>query len=140
MTKLTEHIRNTVIQWDGVTEHDHRFGGTEFTLGKVEIGHLHRNGLADIPFTMKVRDQLILENKASPHHVISDSGWISFWVRDEADANHAIWLFRLSYLHKLSTRNRHPTTARGRELRNELDKLHLSDGLQSALSIRQTQN
>ena len=135
MTKLTETIRSTVATWDGIAEHDHRFGGTEFLLGKVEIGHLHSNGLADIPFTRKLRDQLINENKALPHHILPESGWISFYVRDETDAEHAIWLFRLSYLHKLSTRNRHAD-----HLRDEFSKLHLSDGLQTVLGAHLNNN
>ena len=94
MTKLIEIIRNTVSDWEGIIEHGHRFGGIEFMLGKVEIGHLHSNGLADIPFTRKLRDQLILEKKASPHHILPDTGWISFWVRNDSDADQAIWLFR----------------------------------------------
>jgi luciferase-like monooxygenase len=128
MTKFTEMIRNAVAKWDGIAEHDHRFGGTEFMLGKVEIGHLHSNGLVDIPFTRKLRNQLINESKASPHHILPESGWISYSVRNEADSEHAIWLFRLSYLHKLSTRNRHAD-----HLNEEFSKLHLSDSLQTSL-------
>ena len=135
MTKITETIRSTVATWDGIAEHDHRFGGTEFMLGKVEIGHLHSNGLADIPFTRKLRDQLISENNASLHHILPESGWISFMVRDEADTEHAIWLFRLSYLQKLSTRNRHDA-----HLRDELAKLNLSDGLRAVLGTHRNTN
>jgi hypothetical protein len=43
-------IEEAVLGWDGVTVHPHRFGGVEFRLGKVELGHLHGDGLADLPF------------------------------------------------------------------------------------------
>ena len=139
MSKLTDTIRNAVVSWEGIVEHDHRFGGTEFTLGKVEVGHLHSNGLADVPFTRKVRDQLLSESKALPHHILPESGWISFYVRHERDAKHAIWLFRLSYLLKLRTRARResPTITL---LRDELAKLQLSDGLQAALGTHLNQS
>ena len=139
MSKLTDKIRNAVAGWEGIAEHDHRFGGTEFTLGKVEIGHLHSNGLADIPFTRKVRDQLVTETKALPHHILPESGWISFFVRNEGDADHAIWLFRLSYLHKLSTRARRESPKLDL-LRDELATLNLSDDLRTALGTHRHQN
>jgi hypothetical protein len=54
-------ITNTVKGWDSVHSSAHRFGGIEFTLGRVEIGHIHRNGMVDIPVTLKVAQQLIRE-------------------------------------------------------------------------------
>lgn len=128
-------IEATVRQWDGVTAHPHRFGGTEFVMGKVEIGHLHRGGLVDIPFTRKIRDQLIAEGKASHHHVLPDSGWISFWMKTAEDAHHAVWLFRLSYLHKIGARNRRASSG-GKpaiDIHDELSRLGLSQPLQSIL-------
>ena len=43
-------INATVMQWPGVTAHPHRFGGTEYRLGKRELGHIHGDHLVDIPF------------------------------------------------------------------------------------------
>ncbi|MGH2605797.1 MAG: luciferase family protein, partial [Anaerolineales bacterium] len=36
-----EEIRTLVIEWPGVTAHPHRFGGTEYRLGRREFGHVH---------------------------------------------------------------------------------------------------
>jgi predicted DNA-binding protein (MmcQ/YjbR family) len=34
---------------------------------------------------------------AHPHHVLSDSGWISFYLNEPVDVEQAIALFRQSY-------------------------------------------
>jgi hypothetical protein len=86
-----------VSQWEGVSSEPHRFGGTEFRVGRRELGHVHGDYQADIAFPMKVRDGLIAEGKAEPHHIIPDSGWITFRFRKEADVEAAVGLFRLSY-------------------------------------------
>jgi len=105
MDVVTEMMA-TVAQWPGITAHPHRFGGTEFKLSNVEIGHIHRGGLVDIPFPRKIKAQLLSEGKASTHHILPDSGWISFWMRADEDLERAVWLMRLSYLHKLAARSR----------------------------------
>src|SRR5262245_60401563 len=63
---IAERIRREVLSWPGVTEHPHQFGGVEFRLGKVELGHLHGDYLADLPFPVRVRRQLVAEGKALP--------------------------------------------------------------------------
>ncbi len=98
MQQYLERIRQTVTGWPGMSAQPHRFGGTEFNLGSVEVGHLHHNGMVDIPFNSKLRDQLIAEGRAEPHHMLRETGWISFYIRSEVDVERAIWLFRLSYL------------------------------------------
>ncbi len=42
-----------------MTAHPHRFGGTEYRLGKRELGHIHGDYLVDIPFPKKVRDEIM---------------------------------------------------------------------------------
>lgn len=90
-------IENAVLNWESVTSHPHRFGGVEFRLGKIELGHLHGDRLADLPFPTKVRDQLIEDGRAQPHHVLPDSGWVSRAIHDSADVQEVIALFRLNY-------------------------------------------
>jgi hypothetical protein len=92
-----DEIRAEVLGWDGVTEHPHRFGGVEFRLGRRELGHLHSDRLADLPFRRSIRDMLVETGRAKPHHVLPDSGWVSKPICDEHDVGEAIALFRLSY-------------------------------------------
>ena len=92
-----EAIKTTVSAWDGITAHAHRFGGTEYRLGDREIGHVHGDGLVDIPFPTKVRNEIVTAGQAQPHHVLPESGWVSFYIRKPGDVERAIGLLRRSY-------------------------------------------
>jgi len=98
MQQWIERVRQAVTAWPGVSANPHRFGGVEFNLGRIEVGHIHSNGMVDIPFNSKIRDRLIEEQRAEPHHLLPDTGWISFYIRSEGDVERAVWLYRLSYL------------------------------------------
>lgn len=100
-----QQVAQTVTGWEGVSAAPHRFGGTEFNVGKVEIGHIHHgNGMVDIPYTRKLREQLVAENKTGLHHLLQDSGWTTTFIREATDVERVIWLFRLSYLQKVARR------------------------------------
>src|SRR5688572_7679511 len=94
---VAETIRDELVSWDGVTAEPHRFGGVEFLLGRRELGHLHGDRLADLPFPRRVRDELVEAGRAQPHHVLPDSGWVSVRIADTQDVANVIELFRLSY-------------------------------------------
>lgn len=98
--EMVEQVIAAVAGWEGVESAPHRFGGVEWRLGKVEIGHAHLDGLIDIPYTRAIRDVLVREGRAEPHHILPETGWISFYVREEADIERVVWLVRLSYIHK----------------------------------------
>ena len=89
-------IEREVASWERVTTHPHRFGGVEFRLGKRELGHLHGDCLADLPFRRTIRDMLVETGRAQPHHVLPDTGWVSKPIASDEDADEAIELFRLS--------------------------------------------
>ena len=90
-------IVDTLLTWDGMETHPHRFGGTEFRIGKREIGHIHGDSLVDIPFPKKVRDEIVAAGEASPHHILPETGWVSFYLSEEGDVESAIALLRRSY-------------------------------------------
>jgi Family of unknown function (DUF5519) len=92
-----ERIQQTVAVWEGVGSQPHRFGGIEFRYGKREIGHLHGDYLLDIPFARKVRDELVEAGGVTPHHILPESGWVSFYIRREEDIDEAIGLLNLSF-------------------------------------------
>lgn len=132
MHPAVQTVINIVSAWESVSTHTHRFGGVEFKLDKVEIGHVHGHGLVDIPFTRKLRELLVEAGQAQPHHLLADSGWISFYLRSQADAEHAVRLLRLSYVHKRSHRN--PSL----DVTAELAQLAFSDTITAAVSRRQS--
>ena len=94
---ITAQITREVAAWPGVTIAPHRFGGVEFLLGRRELGHLHGHRLADLPFPVRVRELLVAGGKAQPHHILPESGWVSYAIRGAADVPEVIALFRLNY-------------------------------------------
>lgn len=97
MEDIAERIEREVGAWDGVSVHPHRFGGVEFRLDRREIGHLHGERWADLPFHKTVRNMLVETGRAQPHHVLPETGWVSKQIRSGEDVAEVIELFRLSY-------------------------------------------
>ncbi len=106
-----QRIKDTVTGWEGVQAQPHRFGGVEYTLGTREIGHVHGDQLVDIPFPKRVRDELVAAGAAQPHHVLPETGWVSFYIRSEADVERAIGLLQRSYALAVAQRGRAAKTA-----------------------------
>jgi hypothetical protein len=92
-----ETITHAVTAWEGVTVQPHRFGGVEYVIGKREIGHIHGDHMVDIPFPKKVRDEIVLAGRAQAHHILPESGWISFYLRQPEDVGQAIALLSENY-------------------------------------------
>ncbi|WP_338728442.1 luciferase family protein [Haladaptatus sp. DJG-WS-42] len=92
-------VIETVSAWPGVSAHAHRFGGVEFRLAGREIGHLHRNGMTDIPYPKRLRDALVEADHTGPHHLFPDSGWTTYSATDDEGAARAVWLLRANYLY-----------------------------------------
>jgi hypothetical protein len=99
MSKVIEIIEKEILSWSYVTVGSHRLGGIEFRLNKKEMGHIHSEGLADIPFPMKTRDELVNSGLVKPHHVLPQSGWVSYWFHnsEKEDIATVIELFKLRY-------------------------------------------
>lgn len=90
-------IEREVSSWPGVTTGDTGRGGLGFYYGKVELGHLHGNSFADLPFPKKVHDELIEEGRASVHPPLPDSGWVRRKMDGTDGAEAVIGLFRMNY-------------------------------------------
>lgn len=91
------NITETLLLWNGVSTAPHRFGGVEYRLGTRELGHIHGDHLLDIPFPRKVRDDVVNSGLAKPHHILPETGWVSFYLHEEGDVQKAIALLRRSY-------------------------------------------
>ena len=105
MASIREKIEREVSGWPGVEEKPHRFSGVEFRVNGHEIGHLHGNGLADLPFPVRVRRELVAAGKAQLHHVLPQTGWVSYQIRRPEGVAGALELFRLNY-ERLTARNK----------------------------------
>lgn len=96
---LTAAVRRELLALPEVTEAAHRFGGVVFHLGRRELGHLHGETVADLPFPPHIRDELLADGRVSPQNVVSDSAWVSRRVNGPEDVASIVELFRLSYEH-----------------------------------------
>ena len=94
---IHDDIVRAVSAWPGVTAGPHRFGGTELRVGGRELGHVHGSRLADLPFPLLVRNELVAAGWAEPHHIYPESGWVSRFISDDSDVADVIELFRLNY-------------------------------------------
>lgn len=90
-------ISRELLSWANVTSELHRFGGTEFRINKRELGHLHGDRLADLPFTIDVRNKLVESGRASAHHILPQTGWVSYWIKGEEDIPNVNELFMMRY-------------------------------------------
>lgn len=99
-------IRNVAGKWEDVRVAPHRFGGVEFRLGRRELGHINADSLVDIPFPTPVRDQIVAAGEAEPHHILPETGWVSVFLRSEADVERAIRLLQRSFALAVDHRQR----------------------------------
>ena len=98
MTNILENIQKEILRWAFVTAESHKFGGIEFRLNKREMGHIHGERLVDLPFPMKIRNELVSSGRVSPHHVLPQSVCVSYWINNgEKDVPEVLELFRMRY-------------------------------------------
>ena len=129
---MSTTIESTVTSWPGVDAGPHRFAGREFTVAGGEIGHVHGDRQADIPFPKRVRDVVVREGLTSKHHLFPESGWVTKYLRSDEDTERAVWLFRVAYLYKVAALQRREAVPAGIvavDVANELDAMDLPAGL-----------
>jgi hypothetical protein len=95
--RAIDKIEAEVSGWNGISVTLHKFGGLQFNYKHREIGHVHSNGILDILFNRSIKRILLEKGMASHHHVFPNSGWISFYIRQEADVDEALLLLKLAY-------------------------------------------
>ena len=96
-TLITKNIKNEILSWPGVTTNPYQFGGIEFRVNKRDMGHIHGEKLADLPFPIEIRKEIIDSGKALPHIIYPESMWVSYIIQSEDDTPKIIDLFRLQY-------------------------------------------
>jgi hypothetical protein len=94
--KAISEVEAQVGQWPGMRSGVHRLGGIGFFFEGKESSHIHGNGLLDCFVGRTKRDELVRDGRALTHHIFPQSGWISFWIRDERDLAPALELIRIA--------------------------------------------
>jgi luciferase-like monooxygenase len=97
MSTIRETIELAVESWPGVEKLPHRFGGVSFRVKGHEIGHLHGSRQADLPFTVREREELVATGRASLHHVLPRTGWVTYYIHGPESVPALIELFRMNY-------------------------------------------
>src|SRR3712207_9437076 len=65
--QLLESIEREVLGWPGVEKDPDGSQVVLYRFGRRQIGHVHRDGVADFPFPKAVHDELISDGLAEPH-------------------------------------------------------------------------
>ena len=97
MVSTADRIVREVMTLPGVTMETHRGGMIFFHVGHREIGHLHGERLADLPFPVRIREKLVAEGKADLHYLHPKTGWVSRFIQSEDDVDAIVELFRLNH-------------------------------------------
>ena len=90
-------IEREVLKWPGVTSEPGRFGAVAFRYGKREIGHIHRDRIADLPVTAEMREAILSKGRARPHRA-GVKGYISYPVESEEDMSVVLEILGWNYV------------------------------------------
>jgi len=96
MEELIVEVEREVLGWPGTTSEPGRFDCVAFRYGKREIGHVHRDRIADLPVTLEMREDLLARGRARPHRAGS-RGYVSFPIEDEEDVASVLGILGRNY-------------------------------------------
>ncbi len=85
-----------MLRWPGVTSAPGRFGAVASRFGKREIGHIHRDRIADLPVTSEMCEDLLKGGRARLHRA-GVKGYISYPIRDQEDDSAVIEVLGRNY-------------------------------------------
>src|SRR5215210_7551840 len=107
-------IEQEVLRWPGVTSAPGRFGAVAFRYGKREIGHTHRDRIADLPVTREMREDLLARGRARPHRA-NVKGYISYPIEDQEDVSVVLEILGWNYDRAKAAAERRAARHEGKE-------------------------
>ena len=75
----------------------HKYGGLEFQINGKEVCHIHGDGLTDVSLNKEYAEKLIRTTRAEEHHVIKNSGWISYQITSKTITSELIQIIQQAY-------------------------------------------
>src|ERR671914_1225453 len=96
MDSYISSVEREVLKWPGVTSEPGRFGAVAFRYGKREIGHIHRDRIADLPVTAEMREVILSEGRARPHRA-GVKGYISYPLEGREDVSVVLEILGQNY-------------------------------------------
>lgn len=94
---IRQAIIGAVARWPGVDVDDAYPDHPQFHVGKIELGHLHGDAVAHLPFPRKEREALIERGEVGPHPLFPTTGWVERRIAGEEDIELVLRLFRMNY-------------------------------------------
>jgi hypothetical protein len=94
--ELLAEVERVVLRWPGTTSEPGRFRSVAFRYGKREIGHVHRDRIADLPVTAEARENVLAKGRARPHRAGS-KGYISYPIDDREDVSSVLEILGWNY-------------------------------------------
>jgi RNA polymerase sigma-70 factor (ECF subfamily) len=92
---VTERIITEALSWPGVYSAQGHFGSVALRLGPHELGHLHADAAADVPFAPGRPDQFDAQGAVHGR----DSGWVTVPLDTDEGAQRTLALLRANYEH-----------------------------------------
>ena len=100
-----ERVSQAIQAWPGIVAATHwhlsrnrQADGADFYFVAEEVGHLHLDGEVHLATNLELSAPLLEAGLARRFRFGgSYAGWVEMSILTEADAEHAIWLFRLNY-------------------------------------------
>lgn len=86
-----------IVSWPEIEKANHTYGGTEFRLFNRSLGHIHSNGILDLPFVKDLRKELLENHLVEIHHLENSISWVSKRVTDDKSLESAKSIMLLSY-------------------------------------------
>lgn len=94
----SEEITETVLSWPGVTAGVGRRGEWAFKLGGRELGHLHGDHVAHLPFPKSVWNELYAAGRITEHPIFPGSGgWAARHIVRAEDVVEVIALLQMNF-------------------------------------------
>src|SRR5258707_14387331 len=97
MSSIAELVEQEVSSWPNVVKLPHRFGGIEFRVNGHEIGHLHGSRQADLPFSLRTREELVAAGRGSLPPILPPTGGGAYYILCPVKVPGLIELFCLYY-------------------------------------------
>jgi hypothetical protein len=95
-------VAETIASWPNVIAATHwhlsrkdEINGADFYVGEAELGHIHLDGEVHLATSLELRQSLIAARLARPFPWYKS--WVEASIRNEDEADQALWLFRLNY-------------------------------------------
>jgi hypothetical protein len=89
-------LHDSLLALPGVKAAPHPLGGVEYRLGAVELGHVHREELADVDAGPALADRVVGLGLAEVNPY-APPGWLSIDLHSRDGGRTALWLFSRNY-------------------------------------------